>query len=103
VPLRVEPPLAWVAPSRVGPGAPPPPRGRLLLWASAFASRPRIEVVQAGRTLHEEGLGRRLVPNRPLALAAGWLRDVAVEGGPVVIRLANAGSRPKARIRVDSP
>jgi thioredoxin reductase len=103
VPLRVEPPLAWVAPSRVSPGAPPPARGRLLLWASAFVSRPHVEAVQRGRRLHEERLGRRLVPNRPLALAAGWLGDVAADGGPVVIRLADAGSRPETRIRVDSP
>jgi hypothetical protein len=103
VPLRVEPPLAWVAPNRVGPDAPAPPRGRLLVWASAFAQRPHAVVVQDGRTLHEQRLGRRLVPNRPLALDAGWLGAVEQAGSPVVIRISDGGSRPKARISVDSP
>jgi thioredoxin reductase len=103
VALRVEPPLAWVAPNRVAVVPAAPPRGRLLVWASAFASRPRAVVVQDGRTLHEERLGRRLVPNRPLGLDAGWLGAVAAAGGTVVIRIADGGSRPKARIPVDSP
>ena len=100
---RVEPPLAWVAPNRLAADAPAPPRGRLLVWAAAFASRPRATVVQDGRLLHDERLGHRLVPNRPVALDAGWLGAVALDGGPAVIRIADGGSRPKARIPVDSP
>jgi thioredoxin reductase len=79
-------PLRWVAPNRLGPSGGMPQRGRLLAWSSAFVARPRIQVVQDGRMLESRRL-RRIVPNRPFELRAGWIGSVDPGGGPVVVRI----------------
>jgi hypothetical protein len=86
VPIRCAPPLQWIAPNAVAPGAGPPLRGRLLLRASAFLALAEIEAVQDGRVLHRARL-HRLQPGRSTALAAGWLSAVDADGGPVDVRV----------------
>jgi pyruvate/2-oxoglutarate dehydrogenase complex dihydrolipoamide dehydrogenase (E3) component len=88
VALRTEPPLAWIAPNLVDPQGPPPPRDRFVVWTTAFAARPLLEVVQDGRLLHRHLSWRTLVPNRPFGLPAGWLPAVDAAGGPVSLRLS---------------
>ena len=90
VPIRCEPPLRWIAPNVVVPGAGTPPRGRFALRSESFAQRPRVEVAQAGRTLWSGRL-RRLVPGRSAALPHAWAAAVDPDGGPVSVRLATGG------------
>lgn len=87
VPIEVDAPLKWVAPTRVGPSAPTPPRDRFIIWTEQFLRRPTLEVVQGGRVLHRQRTLRTLVPNRPVYLPAAWRKGVAPAGGPVVIRV----------------
>ena len=86
--VRAERPLRWVVPQRVSPSGPPP--DRFLIWADAEVARPVLRVVQAGRVLHEQRLGRRLVPNRAVELPATWVSrtDPAPHSGPVTLTLA---------------
>ena len=88
VPVRVEAPLAWIAPNLLDPAGPAPPRDRFVLWSRAFADRPVVEVVQAGRPLYRDRSWRSLVPNRPAYLTSAWMRRVDPGGGPVTARLA---------------
>ena len=44
-------PFCWVAPSLLSPGAPAPPRGRLLLWSDEHRPAPRVSAYQAGREI----------------------------------------------------
>jgi Pyridine nucleotide-disulphide oxidoreductase len=90
VPIRCDPPLRWIAPNVVVPGAGPPPRGRFALRSESFAQRPRVEVAQAGRVLWSGRL-RRLVPGRSAALPHAWAAAVDPDGGPVSVRLATGG------------
>ena len=89
VALRTEPPLHWIAPNAVAPRAAKPPRGRLLLRASAFLTLPELEVAQDGRTLWR-GRVRRLQPGRSAALPAAWLQAVDPDGGAVAVRVRRA-------------
>ncbi|MDO5684368.1 MAG: FAD-dependent oxidoreductase, partial [Propionibacteriaceae bacterium] len=44
-------PLRWVAPSRLRPGDPAPPRGRLLAWTDEFIRIPTVTATQDGKRL----------------------------------------------------
>ncbi len=90
VALECEPPLHWVAPNAIAPGAGAPPRGRFALRSLEFARRPLVEVVQDGRVLWA-GRIARLVPGRSAALPHAWTADVDQEGGPVSVRLGSRG------------
>lgn len=87
VPLRVSEPLAWVAPNLVSAAAPPPPRGRFILWSSAVVPSPAVTVVQDGRVLHQREWSRALLPGRPRYLPSDWLTSVDDSGGPVRVRV----------------
>jgi thioredoxin reductase len=90
VSIECEPPLHWIAPNVIAPGAGPPPRGRFALRSREFATRPRLELVQDGRTLWA-GRVARLVPGRSARLAHDWTEGVDGAGGPVRVRLARRG------------
>jgi thioredoxin reductase len=90
VPIECEHPLQWIAPNAVGPAGADPPRGRFLLRSREFVSRPRIAVVQDGRTLWD-GRIRRLVPGRSAPLAIGWTAAVDPGGGPVSVGVVRRG------------
>ena len=90
VPIECEPPLHWIAPNVVVPNAGPPPRGRLALRSSEFASRPRIEIEQGGRTLWA-GRVARLVPGRSARLPHAWTDSVDPSAEPVRVRLVARG------------
>jgi thioredoxin reductase len=83
VPVQVEPPLRWAVPQQVAPGARPP--GRFLIWADREVPRPVLRVVQAGRMLHEQRLGRVMVPRRALPVVPGWVSGVDPHAGPVTV------------------
>jgi thioredoxin reductase len=90
VAIECEPPLLWVAPNVVVPGAGPPPRGRFALRSATFVQRPPVEITQAGRTLWSGRL-RRLVPGRSSALPHSWTAVVDPAGGPVSVRVSAGG------------
>jgi Pyridine nucleotide-disulphide oxidoreductase len=88
--IECEPPLHWIAPNVVAPGTGPPPRGRFALRSHEFARRPRIEILQDGRTLWS-GHVVRLVPGRSARVPHAWTAAVDAAGGPVRVRLASRG------------
>ncbi|HMJ97307.1 MAG TPA: FAD-dependent oxidoreductase [Thermoleophilaceae bacterium] len=90
VPVECEPPLRWIAPNVVVPGAGAPPRARFALRSASFAQRPRVEIAQGGRTLWS-GRVRRLVPGRSAALPHAWTTAVDPAAGPVSVRLTPRG------------
>jgi hypothetical protein len=89
VPVRCEPPLAWIAPNAVAAGDLPPARGRHLLRAREELLDARVEFVQDGRRRH---LARvpRVMPGRSARLDPGWTRAVDPSGGPVTARVISA-------------
>ena len=81
VPVLVEPPLRWISPNVAGAGA-APPLGRFVLRSGEFRRGARLEARQDGRLL-TRSRPVRLIPERPVHLAAGWLDQVDKAGGPV--------------------
>jgi thioredoxin reductase len=90
IPIECEPPLRWISPNAVVPGAGAPPRSRFALRSSEFVSRPRIEIAQGDRTLWA-GRVARLVPGRPASLPHAWTEAVDPGADAVGVRLARAG------------
>jgi thioredoxin reductase len=90
VPIECEPPLHWISPNAVAPGAGPPPRERFALRSRGFARRPRVELLQDGRALWS-GRVARLTPGRSARLPHAWTEAVDPSGGPVRVRLAGRG------------
>jgi thioredoxin reductase len=90
VPIECEPPLRWIAPNAVVPGAGAPPRDRFALRSGGFARRPRVEIAQGGRTLWS-GRIARLVPGRSTSLPYAWTASVDPHGDAVRVRLAAGG------------
>jgi thioredoxin reductase len=86
LPLACLPPLRWAAPAAVAPGAGAPPMGRFLLRTAELRDRARLQVRQDDRVLAARRAGR-LVPNRSIALPAGWLSRVDPDGGPLSVRI----------------
>lgn len=82
VPLEVQQPLLWSAPSRVVPGE----TGHVRLQTAEARTRPRVQVSQGSRLLWS-GRIAWLVPTRPVALPRRALAGVA-PGAPVVVALA---------------
>jgi hypothetical protein len=89
VAVRCAPPLHWIVPNAIAPGAAPPPRGRLALRAHAFLRLAEVQVAQDGRTLWRGRL-RRLDAGRSAALPAGWTGAVDPAGGAVHVRVRRA-------------
>jgi hypothetical protein len=88
--IECEPPLRWIAPNAVVPGAGAPPRGRFALRSSEFRSRPRIEIAQGASTLWT-GRVPRLVPGRSASLPHAWTEAVDRDGEAVRVRVSAAG------------
>jgi hypothetical protein len=86
LPIVVEPPLRWIAPSAVAADARKVPHGRFLLRVDRFLDAPEVEVRQGERVLARERY-RRLAPARSIHLDAAWLAAVASEGPRVTVRL----------------
>jgi thioredoxin reductase len=88
-PVVVEPPLLWVAPSRLTETS-PPARGRLLLRTSRAARLPQLTVRQGDLTLWQ-GRVAHAVPSRPLSIPTRrWLRavDLSPAAAPLTISCA---------------
>jgi thioredoxin reductase len=80
LPILVAPPLRWISPNAVASA--PPPLGRFVLRSQDFRRLARLEVRQDGRLL-ARSRPLRLVPERTVHLAAGWLPRVDPAGGPI--------------------
>jgi thioredoxin reductase len=83
-------PFRWVAPSLLVPGAPAPPRGRLLLWSEEFVALPQVVLRQDGRVLARRRLPWPVSPGRvfrvPWSLVSGARPDP--RGGDATLALA---------------
>jgi thioredoxin reductase len=86
VPLEVATPLQWISPNAVTLGC-PPPLGRFTLRTAEFHRPASLEVRQAGRLL-ARSRPRRLIPGRPVRLAATWLAAVDPAGGPIHVAVS---------------
>lgn len=83
VPVRAEPPLRWITPQCIVPGASAGPG--FLLSTGRFLTRPTLLVTQDGRVLHRERRLGTAVPNRAVRLSGAWLPRVDAGGGPVCV------------------
>jgi thioredoxin reductase len=83
--LRCEAPLRWVSPAAIGAGS-RPPRGRFILRTSEVAEGVVLTVTQGGRQLWWQRW-RRLLPDRPIHVAANWLAQVELDGPAPVFRI----------------
>ncbi len=90
VSIECEPPLHWIAPNAIASRMGEPARGGFALRSTEFDRRPRVQVVQDGRTLWD-GRPGGLRPGRSTKLPAGWARSVDPGGGPVRVRVAPRG------------
>lgn len=84
--VDVEPPLRWIAPSRIVAGGPRPPRARFLLRSTEPARRGRLVVEQGDRRL-TVAPAKGIVPSRPIHLSDGWMAAVDLAGPEVRISL----------------
>ncbi|WP_062206507.1 NAD(P)/FAD-dependent oxidoreductase [Streptomyces sp. NBRC 109706] len=83
VPITVDPPLRWIAPSLLRPDSPAPARDRLLLWTDEFVLVPRVTVRQDGRVVARRTLPWPAAPGRVLRIPSSVLRRVDRHGGEV--------------------
>ena len=80
-------PFRWVAPSLLRPGAPAPPRRRLLLWSGAYRPAPRLVARQDGREVGRRTLPWPVAPGRVFRAPWSLLEDADARGGDVTIGL----------------
>ena len=78
--------FAWVSPGLLRP-ADPPPRERLLLWATEHRSAPRVVVRQGDRVLRRRLVPWPASPGRVFRLPWSVLAGVHPEAGDVTIGL----------------
>ena len=93
VPVLAEPPLRWISPNVAGAAA-APPLGRFVLRSGEFRRGARLEARQDGRLL-TRSRPVRLIPERPVHLAAGWLAQVDPAGGPVRVLVLTTHRRDR--------
>ncbi len=82
LPLEAGRGVEWVSPNLISPGAASLPSGAFLFQANAFLSAVEARVSQGERVLYRRAF-RRLMPNQPVRLDAGWLAQVD-PGGPAL-------------------
>ena len=81
--LRAGAPLRWVAPGRLRPGDPGPPRDRLLAWSDAYVRRPTVTAVQDGRPIGRRRLPWPAAPGRAFRLPWALVSGARPDAGPV--------------------
>ncbi|MFN8147044.1 MAG: FAD-dependent oxidoreductase [Candidatus Nanopelagicales bacterium] len=80
-------PFRWVAPSLLAPGAPAPPRGRLLLWSDEHRPAPRVAAYQDGVEVGRARTPWPLSPGRVFRLPWSLVSSASPRGGEIRIRL----------------
>ena len=80
-------PFRWVAPSLLAPGAPAPPRGRLLLWSDEHRPAPRVAAYQDGIEVGRVRTPWPLSPGRVFRLPWSLVSSASPRGGEIRIRL----------------
>lgn len=92
IPVRCLPPLHWVTPGSITPGAGPPPDGRFTLRTAEFRDHARIIAHQGahqGARLLWSSRYRQLVPTRAIHARAAWAAGIDPGGGPVTFRVTD--------------
>jgi thioredoxin reductase len=85
VPLYVEAPLRWIAPTVLRPGDPAPARGRLLTWTGEFTRIPKVVARQDGYVIGRKTLPWPAAPGRVFRIPSSLVDDADRTGGPVTI------------------
>jgi thioredoxin reductase len=85
VPLYVEAPLRWIAPTVLRPGDPAPARGRLLTWTDEFTRIPKVVARQNGYVIGRKTLPWPAAPGRVFRIPSSLVDDADRTGGPVTI------------------
>jgi len=88
VAVRCLPPLHWVTPGGIAPGAGPPPGGRFTLRTAEFRDHARLVAHQGARLLWSRRY-RRLVPTRAIHARAAWAAGIDPGGPQVTFRVAD--------------
>lgn len=86
VPIVCEPPIAWVSPQAIDPGAQHAPHGHFILRVSEALNHPTLTVKQGSRVLWQKTY-RSLLPNLPVYVPDGWLRQFSASPDPVQFML----------------
>lgn len=86
--LAVDPPLRWVAPSRVAVDDPNPPRARYLAWSDELRLFPRVVATQDGQVIGSRRLPWPCAPGRAFRIPASLLAHADPAGSEVRIHLA---------------
>jgi thioredoxin reductase len=86
--IRAEEPFRWVAPSLLVPGAPAPPRGRLLLWSDEYRAVPRLVATQDARVVGRRTVAWPVSPGRVFRAPWDLVAAAAPGGGDVTVGLA---------------
>jgi len=89
VPVRCDPPLRWVAPGAIVPGAGPPPCGWFTLRTAEFLDHARLEARQGQRLLWSNR-HRHLVPTRAIHAHAPWIAQIDPTAGPVTFSVCGS-------------
>lgn len=82
-------PFAWVAPNVLTPGAPPPSRGKLLLWPRELSNLPVVEATQDGRRLDRRRVPWPAAPGRVFRVPFDLVSGFDPTGGEVRVGLVN--------------
>lgn len=86
VPIDYEAPIAWASPQAIDPGAQHAPHGHFILRVSDVLQRPTLLVKQEGRVLWQKSY-RSLLPNLPIYVPDGWLKQLNSSPARFEIRL----------------
>ena len=80
-------PFRWVAPSLLAPGAGPPSRRRLLLWADDVRTAPRVIARQDGREVGRRSVPWSVGPGRVFRVPWSLLDRADPRGGDITVGL----------------
>ena len=86
VPIGIDAPFRWIAPSLLRIGV-APPRGRLLLWSETHVRNPRVLVHQDGRVIARQRMPWPAAPGRVFRVPWTMLRDAREDAGPLTVGL----------------
>ena len=80
-------PFRWVAPSLLRPGAPAPPRHRLLLWSEDYRAVPTVVARQDGRDIGRRTLPWPVSPGRVFRVPWSLLSKADPGRGEITLRM----------------
>jgi thioredoxin reductase len=80
--VQLDEPFYWISPNVIVPGQLTAPHGHFILRVTRVLDRPTIEVWQGERLLGRQQY-RQLVPNLPVYVSDGWLKQISDSAEPI--------------------